>query len=117
MHFSHNREIQLKTQLGPGIYLIIPFINSESAIKKPPNEEEQIVDTFRKLDLLMRRELKYPELVPFFKVCGQVFDEETFNDLLKTYARGKKGIGLAAFREMWVKNKVYWKDFLDYYEK
>lgn len=49
----------MKTNLPPGTYLIIPFINSESAIKKPPNEEDQIIDIFKKLDLLMRRELKY----------------------------------------------------------
>jgi hypothetical protein len=115
MQFSHNREIQLKTQLSAGIYLIIPFINSEAGIKKPPNEEEQIIDIFKKLDLLMRRELKYAELVPFFKICGQVFDEEVFNELLKNHARGKKGIGLQAFREMWAKNRIYWKDCLDYY--
>lgn len=53
--FFHNREIHIKKQLPPGIYLIIPFINSESAIKKAPNEEEEIVDVFRKLDLLMGR--------------------------------------------------------------
>lgn len=53
--YAHNREIQLRISLPPGIYLIIPFINSESQIKKAPNEEEQIVDIFRKLDLLMRR--------------------------------------------------------------
>jgi hypothetical protein len=96
--FSHNREIQLRISLPPGTYLIIPFINSESQIKKAPNEEEQIVDIFRKLDLLMRRELKFAELVPFFKVCGQVFDEEIFNELTKNFARGRKGIGLQAFR-------------------
>jgi len=45
----------LKTHLNAGIYLIIPFINSESGIKKPPNEEDQINDIFKKLDLLMRR--------------------------------------------------------------
>jgi hypothetical protein len=45
----------MKISLPPGIYLIIPFIMSEAAIRKPPNEEEQIVDIFRKLDLLMRR--------------------------------------------------------------
>jgi hypothetical protein len=61
--------------LKAGVYLIIPFINSESAIKKPPNEEEQIIDVFKKLDMLMKRELKFAELVPFFKVCSQVFDE------------------------------------------
>ena len=115
--YSHNREIQMKIFLQPGIYLIIPFINSESQIKKPPSEEDQIIDIFRKLDLLMRRELKFAELVPFFKVCNQVFDEEIFNDLLKHYARGKKGVGLQAFREMWAKNRIYWKDCLNYYEK
>jgi hypothetical protein len=41
--------------LKAGVYLIIPFINSESAIKKPPNEEEQIIDIFKKLDMLMKR--------------------------------------------------------------
>lgn len=107
----------MKTHLGPGIYLIIPFINSESSIKKPPNEEDQIIDIFKKLDLLMRRELKFSELVPFFKVCNHVFDEEVYNELVKTYARGKKGIGLQAFREMWAKNRIYWKDCLFYYEK
>ena len=117
MPFAHNREIQLKMQLQAGTYLVVPFINSESAIKKAPNEEEQIVDIFRKLDLLMRRELKYPELVPFFKVCSQVFDEEVFNELLKQFARGRRGIGLLAFREMWAKNRIYWKDCLEYYEK
>ena len=45
----------MKTNLAPGIYLIVPFINSESAIKKPPNEEDQILDIFKKLDILMRR--------------------------------------------------------------
>ena len=33
----------------------------------------------------MRRELKYAELVPFFKICGQVFDEEVFNELKKCW--------------------------------
>lgn len=102
----------MKIFLQPGIYLIIPFINSESAIKKPPNQQDQIIDIFKKLDLLMRRQLKYAELVPFFKVCNQIFDEQIFNDLIKNYARGKKGIGLQAFREMWAKNRIYWKDCL-----
>lgn len=60
----------------------------------------------------MKRELKFADLVPFFKICGQVFDEEMYNDLLKNFARGKKGIGLQAFREMWAKNRIYWKDCL-----
>jgi hypothetical protein len=115
--YSHNREIQLRISLPAGIYLIVPFINSEAHIKKAPSEEDQIVDIFRKLDLLMRRELKFAELVPFFKVCGQVFDEEIFNELTKSFARGKKGVGLQAFREMWAKNRIYWKDCLDYYER
>jgi hypothetical protein len=37
--------------------------------------------------------------------------------LLKNNGRGKKGIGLAAFRDMWAKNRIYWKDCLEYYEK
>lgn len=40
-----------------------------------------------------------------------------FNDLLQNYGRGKKGIGLQAFREMWAKNRIYWKDCLEYFEK
>lgn len=55
--------------------------------------------------------------MPFFKVCRQVFDEEIFNYYIKNYARGKKGIGLQAFREMWADKRIYWKDCLDYYEK
>lgn len=38
LKLSHNREIQMMLTLKAGVYLIIPFINSESAIKKPPNE-------------------------------------------------------------------------------
>jgi hypothetical protein len=44
-----------------------------------------------------------------------VFDEEVFGEILKNHARGKKGVGLQAFREMWAKNRIYWKDCLDYY--
>ena len=79
-NYSHNREVQFNIQLKAGVYIIIPFINSQALIKRPKDDDEDdfIVDIFKKLDLLMRRELKYPELVPFFKICNHIFDQDIF---------------------------------------
>lgn len=65
----------------------------------------------------MRRELKYPELVSFYKICNQVFDQDIFYEMLKKYTTDRKGIGLDSFRKMWQQNKLYWKDAQDYYLK
>lgn len=75
-------------------------------------------DIFRKLDLLMRRCLKYADLEPFFKVVGGVFDHAAFEQMLKVYTKDKKGIGFQGFKKMWEKNKLYWEDAaISYYSK
>lgn len=65
----------------------------------------------------MRRQLKYPQLVSFFKICNQVFDQDIFYEMLKKHTVDRKGIGLDSFRKMWQQNKLYWKDAQDYYLK
>ena len=35
--FAHNREFQFNLNLKPGIYLLVPIINSEFYIKKAPS--------------------------------------------------------------------------------
>jgi len=57
--FAHNREFQFSISLKPGIYLIVPILNEEFSMKKSPTELDLISDIFRKLDLLMKRSLKY----------------------------------------------------------
>lgn len=57
--FAHNREFQFSLVLKPGIYLIVPILNEDFSKKKPPTEFDLVFDIYRKLDLLMRRSLKY----------------------------------------------------------
>lgn len=57
--FAHNREFQFSISLKPGIYLIVPILNEEFSMRKAPSELDLVSDIFRKLDLLMKRSLKY----------------------------------------------------------
>lgn len=65
----------------------MPILNEDFSNKKPPTEFDLVSDIYRKLDLLMRRSLKYEELELFYKVVGEVFDLSTFEQLLKTYTK------------------------------
>lgn len=57
----------------------------------------------------MRRQLKFADLEPFYRVVEEYFDAFKFENLLKEYTKQRKGIGLEAFKRMWDKNSIYWE--------
>lgn len=71
------------------------------------DEDQLIFDIFRKLDLLMNRELKYAELAPFFKAVKHPFNHEEYLEILKKYSRSKS-LGLNGFTRMWKDKRSVW---------
>ena len=47
---------------------------------------------------------------------NQVFDQNTFIDLLSKYAPGKKGIGKQGFMKLCNDNKITWSKQMQYYD-
>jgi hypothetical protein len=59
-----------------GSYVVVPVTITDLEPTDKMNEDQLVYDIFRKLDLLMNRELKYAELLPFFKAVKHPFNHE-----------------------------------------
>lgn len=105
--FSNSRMTSINLELDVGSYLVVPVTLSDLEPTDKMEEEQLVYDIFRKLDLLMNRELKYAELVPLFKAVKHPFNQEEYLALLKKYSK-TKAIGPKAFGKMWKENKMLW---------